>query len=65
MRRFSRLVLGFGVWGFPSKHAKGYPFAVLANRKTANRVSFAYGVNMEDTASAYLAEAVQAGRDNG
>jgi len=28
--------LGFGVWGFPSKHAKGYPFAVLANRKAAD-----------------------------
>jgi hypothetical protein len=40
LRRFSRWVLGFGVWGFPGKHAKGYPFAVLANRKAADYVGF-------------------------
>jgi len=40
LRRFSRWILGFGVWGVPSKHAKGYPFAVLANREAANYVGF-------------------------
>jgi hypothetical protein len=45
LRRFSRWVLGFGVWGFPSKHAKGYPFAVLANRNATDNDRFANGVN--------------------
>jgi hypothetical protein len=30
--------LGFRVWAAPNKRAKGYPFAVLANRKTADTV---------------------------
>ena len=37
-------VLVFGVWGAPSKHAKGYPFAVLANRKAADYIRFTDGV---------------------